>query len=436
MFEKVCIILLANLAFYFKTIGYKYVSDDIPSSQRLKNKSKWKHWLMVLEGHEKSNPQVDHAITTAIHALVCVFIYTAFGATDVSFLAALLFSFNPINNQASVWISGRGYALSALGMTMALTFPALGGIFLFLATYSNAGFLAPLCLIGSPQPWLLFLAPLCWYYWGKNFKKNVGDKIKQEMYTEDRRIHPIKFILATKTFGFYLIHALIPIKTTFYHSYLQSLAGSGRAKGYSFKDRFLYIGIAAQTFILWRFITQPWDMVNFGLLWWCVCIAPFCNFVRMQQEIAERYAYLPGVGLAFVLAFYLQPYPLLAAAWLATYATKMWFYADCYQDDYYLVEGSCLNSPDSWFAWHVRAMKRWDQQSYQEAVILWTMAKIISPKEFKILFNLATALRLSRHDKEAFEFIKLAEENIPSGQENEVKSLVQDWKNGKLAVLL
>lgn len=442
MFEKICIILLVNILFFAKTITYKYCSDDIPSSQRQETHPQWKRWLLVLEGHLKSNTQMDHFITTVLHALVCVFIYLAFRkfpvvqADNIAFLASFLFSFNPINNQGSVWISGRGYVLSALGMTMALTFPAMGIIFILLATYSNAGFLAPIVLLGSPYPWLFLMAIPCWAWWGKNFKKNVVNKMAQEMYTDDKRIHPSKLILAIKTFGFYLTHSLFPVKTTFYHSYMQSMAGSGKKRAYNINDRFFWIGVAAALSILAYWIMVPWNMVSFGLLWFCVCIAPFSNLMRMSQEIAERYVYLPNVGLMIVLASVLINYPLLAAAWVSMYATKLWFWMDAYSDDYYLVEHSCMHSPDAWFAWHIKAMRRWDQKSYQEAVIFWTMARMISPNEFKILFNIATALKLSNHVKEANDFLKLAESNIPSGQEQLANKLITDWRAGNYAVLL
>lgn len=59
------------------------------------------------------NPLEDHALTSFIHALICVFIYLGFGKDNLSFIASLLFAFNPTNNQGSVWISGRAYALAA-----------------------------------------------------------------------------------------------------------------------------------------------------------------------------------------------------------------------------------------------------------------------------------------------------------------------------------
>lgn len=436
MAEKICIIILLNLVFYFKTLRFDYSSDDIPSARRKETHKPLKRWLLVLEGHLKSHPSIDHAITTILHAIVCVFIYLAFGTNNISFLAALLFSVNPINDQGAVWISGRGYVLSALGMTGALAFKYLSPLFLLLSAYSNAGFLAPIALLGSNNPLIVGFMPFIWVFYAKRFKNNVGVKIKQEMYTKDRAINIDKFVIAIKTLAFYTIHAIIPFKTTFYHSYMQSLAGSGYKKAISLKDPLLYAGLIMIGAIGYKFIFTPWDMVSFGLLWWLVCLAPFLNFLRMQQEIAQRYCYLPNVGLMVVLAYALIDYPIAQAVFITMYATKMWFWMNAYKDDYYLIEHSCFASPNAWFAWHMRAMKRWDTQSHQEALIMWVMAKNISPFEFKILFNIATTLKLSRHIKEAEQFIEQAEKNVPQGQEEQAKKVIEDWKKGQVTIII
>jgi hypothetical protein len=180
-------------------------------------------------------------------------------------------------------------------------------------------------------------------------------------------------------------------------------------------------------------------MVHFALLWWIVGIAPFCNFIRIQQEIAERYAYLPNVGLMFVLASALGSSPVWSAVFISMYATKLWFYMDCYQDDFYLTEQASLNSPDSWFAWHIKAMKRWNSHSHQEALIYWAMARNISPNEFKINLNLATCLGLSKeasHREEAKKYIEVAENNIPAGQEGQAGKLIEEWKKGNMTIVL
>lgn len=437
MFEKICIILLANLVFYAKTLRFKYSSDDIPVFQSPPNyRNKLEKWLFWIEGRSRLAPPRDHFLTIIVHALVCVFIYTGFGATDISFIAALLFAFNPANNQASVWISGRPYAMAALGMTGAMTFPVLCLPFILLATYYNAGFLAPLAFFGSSHLWFVLCIPIVWAFHWKRFRGNVQHKMKAEMLAEDKAIKPEKVVLAIKTFGFYTALAIIPFKNTFYHSFLQSASGCGKEKAYSMKDRFFWIGAFLLCALVAYWIMVPWNQVSFALLWWCICLAPFCNFIRMSQEIAERYIYLPNVGLMIVLATLIHTSPVLVTGFLMMYATSMWFYMDCYQDDYYLLEHSCLRSPDSWFAWHVRGLKRWDHKSYQEAVIIWTMARMISPKEFKLNLNIASALMTSGIKKEAMEYLKIAEDNIPAGQEEQCREIIDQFKKGTCTILL
>jgi hypothetical protein len=435
MIEKISTILLVNLLFYLKTFNYLYASDDIPAAHRPRDPNKWKFWYQVLEGHARSHPIYDHILTTTIHALVCVGIYVGFGADNISFLAALLFSVNPINNQGAVWIAGRGYAIASLGLVWALAIPVVGPLFLVMATYYNAGFLAPLALLGSPHPFLFLFMPLIWWFHWKNFSKNVLARVNNEMYDEDKKITPRKLILATKTFGFYLSHSLIPFRNTFYHALLESIAGSKMHNAYS-RDRYFWLGLTCGLAMLTYMITAPWSMVSFGLLLWCIGIAPYLNVLRMNQELAERYCYLPNMGLMLVLATFLYPYPIAFTVFLTMYAVKMWFHMDAFKDDYFLIERSCLDSPKSWFGWHVRAMKRWDSKSYREAMILWVMAKALSPKEFKIIVNLATCLALLGEKKEANEYIEYAKTLIPQGQEEQGMKVYDDFKKGTFTVLL
>ena len=110
------------------------------------------------------------------------------------------------------------------------------------------------------------------------------------------------------------------------------------------------------------------------------------------------------------------------------YATKMWFYLPAYRDDFWLIEYARLNSPDSWFAWHISAMKRFEKNSHMEALIFWVIAKSISPKEFKLLYNIAVCLILMKNLPEALQFLGEAEANIPKGQEVAGNKLIADFR--------
>jgi len=118
------------------------------------------------------------------------------------------------------------------------------------------------------------------------------------------------------------------------------------------------------------------------------------------------------------------------------YATRNWFVINMYKDNYWLSEASCFFSPDSWFAWHVRGNARWEVQSYREASIMWVMAHMISPTEFKVLVNLATVLRSLKNNEEAERYLKIAEANIPLGQEIQASKLIADHRKGNCGILI
>jgi hypothetical protein len=194
--------------------------------------------------------------------------------------------------------------------------------------------------------------------------------------------------------------------------------------------------VTVLTMMTWFWITQPWTVLSWALLAWCISVAPFCNFVRANQEIAERFVALPNVFLMFALAQLIAMHPVIITAILVFYATRTYYTLQLYKDEYFITECAVIEDPHAWWAWHCRAMKRWDTQSYKEALILWVMAKMISPKEFKILMNIATCLRLLKNNEEADAFLKLAEANIVSGQEKEAREFIKQHKDGKLPILL
>jgi len=371
-----------------------------------------------------------------VHAIVCVFIYLAFGSNNVSFLASLLFSFNPANNQVAVWIAGRNYALSGLLVLISITVPILAPIALISCASLTAGYVAPLALLGSEYAYLLAIMPLAWYIHRKKFKTAVLVKFNTETVSEDHIIAPRKIILGIKTFGFYLSLCLVPFCITFYHSFLQSCAGNEimKKRAYSL-CRFFWIGlISLIAFVIYAL--QGWNMACWGFLWFVITIAPVCNIKRIQQEVAERYCYIPNIGLMMCLGFLLVNHPVLFAFVLGMYMTKMWFAMEMYRDDYYLVEFSCMEDPEAWYVWHIRGHKRWDTKSYREALTMWVMALMISPKEFKLLFNIAIVLRLLKNEKESDAYLQKAIDNIVPGQEKEANEYVKMFRAGRVPLLL
>src|SRR3990167_2102571 len=117
MLEKIGFIILVNLALYFKTLRFKFVSDDFSC---WKNppvaKNAWhKLWLQItgqMKIYAKSvqfvranrklfmaivrKEEMEHLLALILHVCICLSIYFAFGASWVSFMAAMLDSFEEV----------------------------------------------------------------------------------------------------------------------------------------------------------------------------------------------------------------------------------------------------------------------------------------------------------------------------------------------------
>ena len=439
MLARIGIIFVINVLLYHRTLRYSYVSDDIPIFHHPpKFKNKWHKIFLWITGSYKWSPKKDHIANLLIHAAVSIMIYLAFGATNVSFLAGILFAINPANNQGSMWISGRGYTLPLLCLLSAMCVPHIVAIpLLYCCTWYTVGFLIPLVLLGSSHWVLIIIMPIIWWLHSKKFVGAVKIKTKMETVPEDHRMHIGKLVMAIKTVGFYLSLCFFPAKITFYHSFLQSCAGNTimRKRAYTVKDIFFWVGLAS--IVGWGayIYFNGWNMVSYGMMWYFVTIAPFSNLKRVQQEITERYAYIPCVGVMLALATLIVSYPILIAIFITGYAVKLTHIMRMYVDDYWLVESAVYEDPGAWYAWHTRGHKRWSNGSHKEALTMWVMAKLISPKEFKVLFNIACVLKLLKKYQESKQYLKEAEENIIEGQEELAKNVFKELANGKTPLL-
>ena len=440
---NILIIVLVNLVMYFKTLRFGYVSDDIPGLREQQTRSKKLRLYYDLLAVPCGDKQIDHLTSLIVHTLACVFIYLALG----SLWAALLFSVNPINNQGAIWISGRHHAWCVLGLMMAIALPYIAFLPLLMATFCPVGYIAPVGFIGMNKFYLVFLLPLVWgarYFVSRYILKdkgwiiaNIKNRRTNEAVEWDRQININKFIVAIKMYGYYFALCVVPFKITFYHSFMQSGAGAGneieRKKAFSLNWPF-WVGIGLLIYMVYSLFN--WTSVSWGIFWYSVCIAPYTNLYRMQQEFAERYAYVANVGVMFALS-QLVSFPVFML-FFGVYMARLYSYIHAYTDDYWIVEHSVIEDPGAWFAWHIRAHKRWNHQSYREALNCWVMAKMMSPKEFKLLFNIAVVLKILGNHAESEEYIKLAQENIIKGQEQKSMQLIQEFKeakDGKLPLL-
>lgn len=438
MVERIGIIVVVSLVMFFRTLRLKYVSDDVVVARTApKPRNTWHRLILQLTGNGHYHPEEAHLLTTLLHTAVCVFIYLGLGKSDVSFLAALLFCVNPRNNQGSIWISGRvNYVIPTLMFVVSLSIPFVAPVALWFATRSATAFLTPIGFLGSSQWWLILIALGCWVVNLKYFKRQVKGKMEAESVNLDKEVSFKKLIIAVKTYGFYFFMCLVPDKLTFYHSFMQSAAGSGnelmKKRAYAL-DKIFWFGCLVLIGCPIYGLINGWNGVCWGVWWFSVSILPYLNIIRVQQEVAERYVYCANVGLMFALASVLINYPYLAVVFLSVYAVRLFYLIPAYRDDYWIKENCVREDPLCWFAWHMRAVHRWEIGSRHEALTNWVMAKLISPQEFKIWANLASVMRVIGKVKDSDACIAEARKCIIKGQEEESEKILRDIKSNKNA---
>ena len=433
---NIIILLTVTYLLYCRVFKYGYVSDDLLSEGRRTAKpSKVALDERVWKSSTSGKPKLDHAISMLVHAGGSIMIYIALGMNQISFAAALLFCANPINNQGAVWISGRHYAWCALMLMAAKALGWFGFPMMILATVHPTALFAPLGYIGSDQWYLICFLPLIWLFHYKSFKREVNTRRGNETVDFDKKFSWAKIIIAIKIYGWYFAICCIPWSLTWYHNFMQSGAGAGNelmAKRSRKMDTPFWIGIVLIAFLIYSAIWN-WTPVAWGLLWYSCAIAPYLNLFRMQQEIAERYVYNANIGVMFMLACLFPP--ILVALLLGFYIARLWSYLPAYTDDYWLIERGINEDTGAWYCWFVRGHKRWQQQAVREALNCWVMARMLSPHEFKILYNIAVVLKYLKQDAESLKMMNEAKTYVIKGQEKTAAHLFKEYAEGRYQLL-
>ena len=304
MILRILAIIAVNLLFYWRTLKYGYVSDDIQVSQNPMPAGRWKKLWAEFRGSAYNTPKVEHAITLAVHCVVCCGIYLAFNQTQAAFLAAILFSINPANTQGAVWLSGRAYASTAAIILLAYwLWPASPFLYaLGMTKWAVSGTLLPLAMF----PYHPVVSLLCGAFLAVKWKRlrhlHAGSKIDSST-KRMREIHLRKLILYVKTFSYYFTMCLFPIRLGMYHKFFYTFGLTGKDSEEWYKKDFHFWGgcvlLALYSVLM---ITNWGNPIGLGLWWYFIFMSMWCNIVTIQQAVAERYCYLPNVGLMLALA--------------------------------------------------------------------------------------------------------------------------------------
>jgi len=241
---------------------------------------------------------------------------------------ALIFAVHPQCVWGVAWVTGNYYATAAYFTLIAYfilhTFPNIAGAIVAMPIFA-AALNSTVCPITFPflasfvlWPWgLSMFWPLAAFLTGKRFK--TGIKIRHS-FNENKKLvdcrpTPRRLFLMVKTVARYTYDSIVPEKIGFFSGVGKNLRDRPEVyKKYHSADKDFWASLAlvSSVFAL-CYIVNP-----VGALWFFVIIALHSQWNMTGQFYAQRYLYLPIVGLCIVAGQLLQPYPILITI-VATY---------------------------------------------------------------------------------------------------------------------
>ena len=258
-------------------------------------------------------PAGPHAVNAALHAANAVLAFLALseltGTTWRAALAAALFAIHPLRVESVAWIAERKDVLSAcFGLA------ALWAWARFARTGSSRAWWGSLALfaaglLAKPMlvtfPFLLLLLD----FWPLRRAGSVREKAPffalaaasclVTLYAQGSGIHELPFAVrlenAAVAYAEYLRRVVAPSELAAIYPYRAHL--DGRAVALS-----LALLAALSAFALFQARRRPWFLV--GWLWFTGTLVPTLGLVQVGvQAFADRYTYLPFVGLAVIAAY-------------------------------------------------------------------------------------------------------------------------------------
>lgn len=369
------IISTLTWATYFYTLRCGFVSDDIAGLAEYDGKLqgfeygmlwRWLRYHIVGGNFPSQHKQPDgkpipqgklpirhHFLSIFVFNLTCVITYYALApilGPKIALLSILILIVHPCTTQGVAWISGLAYPLSLLWISVTLL---LMQFFYAHPTMNNAMWAIPLfCAVQffaihaifatTAMIWalLLFLGywqfailgaivsgAMCFDQIQKTVSFRVEEFKKQHMESSTV-FNPGKFVVAMKTFLYYICHAINPLTMGLYHTWGFHYEKDIERRDLMFWGGFLlFCGLSVifyKTDILW---------LKFGILWFIIFSTGFWNWITAQQFVTERYILVANLGLGVILAGFLQNDLWIYTLILGVYLCKTWNYLPTYDNE-------------------------------------------------------------------------------------------------------
>lgn len=374
------------------------------------------------KGHEVygyvQSPLKHHIINLAIHLgnilLAYQFLSQMFGP-NVALAATLLFTVHPLSCQAVAWCSGIGYLLCLFGSLLSLNTALLITDWHWLVPAIGAStFLSVTGMMAGAGTWIILwflgykmaayaafgVAAIALWKQGRALVSYRAAEFKKQQMGKSTSLNWRKPILMVKTAYYYMKLLIWPKRLGLFHTWGYHFDEKLECiDGMFWKGAALLVGLA--------FVSLQGPLaVQLGLLWMLVYVAIFLNFITAQQFVADRYAFIPALGFCLVLAWALQPFPLLTAFIVGLYLMRTWTHLPTFENEIKFYQSNIWNFPESEVAYGNLGVIYANNQFPGSAADTWMLASKINPLYDVPLYNLYSMFRGSGHLHQAREFLQ------------------------------
>jgi hypothetical protein len=416
------------------SLKYGIVVDDIDNRTRHRQDGYTKKWgffrniINRLNGvYPVRNIVLDRVITIAIHTAVCALIYRAFDNLP----AAMLFAVNVGNNQVSLWLNGKRYGINAILCLLAFIYSPYGALFLLVAPLFQASAITfPIFLAMYNNVFIVALIPLLFLVGNKHLTAWIKSKYSVCKVSEYLVWNNAKIIFMFKTIAYYFIKGLIPFAPTMYPEEFKrfGIIDEETEQAYRFDlQALLGFWLVVATAIGYFYNSQMF----IGMVWWLCTIVVFGNLITLTVPLAERYMYLPNVGLMVALSMALSfIHPMAWMAIFLLYVVRLFTFSSMYRDIDSYLKHHCFYYPKNDQSWIFLANKHAKDNDIFGVMHLANSGLLANPKSTLLWLHRATGFIRIQQMKLADQCIEMAKKyakdrygEIVSSKITEIESL-------------
>jgi len=398
-------------------------------------------WHHLSAGYHLTN-LVLHAISAAVVFLV---LESMTACRWRSALVAVLYAVHPLRVESVAWIAERKDVLSNL-----LTWLAIGGYVFYCRRPSPRRYLAvlipfALALLAKPMAVTLPCLLLLLDYWplertksGLTFFQLIKEKLPLLLLAVAAAVATVAApgqTNAVASLAHLPVSARVVNALVGYWGYIKNMAWfADLAVIYPLRDwpPMLVLQAAAAvagitTLAIWQRKQRPWLLV--GWLWFIGVLAPVSGLVQSGfQARADRFTYLPTVGLLIMLVWSLPPVSwnstrawkpwLLAGVSVAMLCVCTWIQSTYWQSTETLFSQALLvTGEDNWVAHDELGMAR--HRAHDEAGAIAECQEAIHyfPGDPVANFNLGLSMAKFNHFREAAVYYRAALQTRPNSYE-------------------